>query len=36
MQNKPVRPMKLKTTLNHMMDLPQRTFAGREEVSQRA
>ena len=36
MQNKPVRPMKLKTTLNHMMDLPQRTFAEREEVSQRA
>jgi PAS domain S-box-containing protein len=37
MQNKPVRPMKLKTTLNHMMDLPQRTFAERcDGVSKRA
>ena len=25
MQNKPVRPMKLKTTLNHMLELPERS-----------
>ncbi|MDO6460366.1 NahK/ErcS family hybrid sensor histidine kinase/response regulator [Granulosicoccaceae sp. 1_MG-2023] len=36
MQNKPVRPMKLKTTLNHMLDLPQRTFAARDGLSRQA